>query len=213
MCYGRLRGGLLTEGHPRLGRHRPSPDLCGGLPAALLQPPRDSQRAKRHNAMPCVSVSQGFSQHRYQNPDSSPQPPGLHSSPRPLLPLLPFYFAMSPALSWDLHTCLSLIRENPCLNPCHSQHPLITQILAYLSPPQKGLHFASAISIACASLSPSCAPVLFPSRHLSLSELLTLPDISILIHIASIPVLVSHCCITNYPEAQWLKIVMTDCYS
>ena len=156
VCYGRLRGGLLTEGHPRLGRHRPSPDLCGGLPAALLQPPRDSQRAKRHNAMPCVSVSQGFSQHRYQNPDSSPQPPGLHSSPRPLLPLLPFYFAMSPALSWDLHTCLSLIQENPCLNPCHSQHPLITQILAYLSPPQKGLHFASAISSLCKSLSIMC---------------------------------------------------------
>ena len=121
-----------------------------------MQPPCDSQRAKRHNAMPCVSVSQGFSQHRYQNPDSSPQPPGLHSSPRPLLPLLPFYFAMSPALSWDLHTCLSLIRENPCLNPCHSQHPLITQILAYLSPPQKGLHFASAISSLCKSLSIMC---------------------------------------------------------
>ena len=41
----------------------------------------------------------------------------------------------------------------------------------------------------------------------------SLPDVSILIHIASIPVLVSHCCITNHPKTQWLKIAMTDCYS
>ena len=67
--------------------------------------------------------------------------------------------------------------------------------------------------VACASPSLSCAPVLFPSQHLSLSELLTLPDVSILIHIASIPVLVSHCCITNHLKTQWLTIAMTDCYS
>lgn len=70
------------------------------------------RKRKNTTPPPWVSVFHGFSQHRYQNPDSS-LPPGLHSSPRPLLPLFPFYFAMPPVLSWDLYTCFSLIRENP----------------------------------------------------------------------------------------------------
>lgn len=112
--------------------------------AVYQLPPHDSQRTRKYSATPWVSVFRGFSQHRYQNSDSL-LPPGLHSSPRLLLPLIPFYVAMPPTLSWDLDTHFSLIQENSCLNPSHSQHPLITQILAYLSPPQKDLHSASDI--------------------------------------------------------------------
>ena len=51
----------------------------------------------------------------------------------------------------------------------------------------------------CASPSLSCDPVLFPSWQLSLSELLTLPYVFVYLHIASLPVLVSYCCITKPP--------------
>lgn len=50
----------------------------------------------------------------------------------------------------------------------------------------------------CANPSPSCDPVFFPSWQLSLSDLLTLPYVSVYLHIASLPVLVSYCCITNH---------------
>lgn len=142
VCYGRLRGGLLTEGHPRLGRHHPSPDLCGGLLAALLQPPRGSQRAKKHNATPCVSVSHGLSQHRYQNPDPSLQPPQFSQTSSPTTPLL-FCYAPNPVLGPSHMLLFDPGKLLP--QPFPQSDPPITQILAYLSPPQKGLHSASDI--------------------------------------------------------------------
>lgn len=64
--------------------------------------------------------------------------------------------------------------------------------------------------VACASPSPLCEPVLFPSQQLSISELLTLPYIFVHLRIASLPAFVS-CCITSHLKTQWLKI-MIDCF-
>ena len=101
----RLRD-VLTEGHPRRGHHHPSPDLCGGLSAALLQPPHDSQRAKKYNATPLGQCLPWLLLARVPKPRllAASTAPQFSQTSSPTIPLL-FCYAPNPVLG-PLHMLL-----------------------------------------------------------------------------------------------------------